>query len=255
MLRLLLISSSTVHGSGYLDHCEAQLRVLFEGGRDLVFIPYARPGGLTHDAYTERARARFEAMGFRLRGLHETDAPQQALTEADGVFTGGGNTFVLLAELYRTDVLAPLRERIRGGMPYAGTSAGANVAGLTIGTTNDMPIVYPPSFDALGAVPFNINPHYLDPDPASTHKGETRETRIREFHVFNAQPVLGLREGSMVQVLGDRAILEGTAGARLFRAGAEPVEYDPGADLSALLHVPATPPAEAPPAGPPRSRH
>ena len=234
-IRLLLVSTSTVHGGGYLEHCEAQLRACFEGCRDLVFVPYARPSGLTHDAYTDRARARFEAMGFRMTGLHEAASPETAVREADGLFVGGGNTFVLLKQLYEAGVVDAVRARVRAGMPYAGTSAGSNVACRTIGTTNDMPVVYPPSFDALGLVPFNINPHYLDPDPQSTHMGETRETRIREFHVFNEQPVVGLREGAMLRVEGDRMRLEGSAPARLFRAGRDPEEFEPGADLGFLL--------------------
>lgn len=233
--RLLLISTSTVHGTGYLEHCEAQLRVHFKGCEELLFIPFARPGGMTHDAYTERARARFEEMGFGVRGLHEAADPVSAVKAADGIFTGGGNTFVLLNALYRAGVLDAIRARVQAGMPYAGSSAGANIAGATIRTTNDMPIVYPPSFDALGLVPFNLNPHYLDPDPSSRHMGETRETRIREFHVFNPQPVVGLREGAMLRIEEDGMLLEGEAGARLFRQGQEPEEYAPGAALDFLL--------------------
>ena len=234
-LRLLLVSSSTVHGSGYLDHCEAQLRALYEGCREIVFVPYARPGGLTHDAYTVKARERFGEMGFRLTGIHEHDSPEAAVRRAEGIFVGGGNTFVLLRQLYEVGVVDAIRTRAQEGMPYAGASAGSNVAGRTIGTTNDMPVVYPPSFDALRLVPFNINPHYLDPDPQSTHKGETRETRIGEFHVFNEQPVVGLREPAMLHVAGGRARLEGTTSARLFRRGHDAEEFAPGADLSFLL--------------------
>jgi dipeptidase E len=232
---ILLLSTSTVHGSRFLEYAEAEIRAFLARRRDVVFVPYARPGGITHDAYTELARGRFEEMGFDLTGLHETADPAAVVEGAEAVFVGGGNTFVLLQALYDLDLLAPLRDRALGGMPYMGSSAGSNLAGLTIGTTNDMPIVEPASFGALGLVPFNINPHYLDPDPGSTHMGETRETRIREFHHFNAQPVLGLREGSMLRVEANGASLRGSRGGRLFRAGAEPVEIDPGADVSFLL--------------------
>jgi dipeptidase E len=234
---LLLLSSSTVYGSEYLEYCEADLRALFDGRREILFVPYARPGGRSHDAYTAPTRERFAQMGFRLTGLHEAASPVEAVRQAEGIFVGGGNTFVLLKGLYEAGVLEAIRARVAAGMPYAGSSAGSNVAGLTIGTTNDMPIVYPPAFDALGLVPFNLNPHYLDPDPASTHMGETRETRIREFHAFNARPVVGLREGAMLRRRGDGLRLLGAAGARLFRQGQEPEEYAPGADLSFLLRT------------------
>ncbi len=234
--RLLLVSTSTVHGTGYLDHCADAAQALMRGAGSVLFIPFARPSGLSHDAYTEHARGRFADLGFRLSGLHEAADPVAAVRAAEAVFVGGGNTFVLLRALYRAGVVAALRERLRAGVPYMGTSAGSNVAGLSIGTTNDMPVDYPPSFDALGMVPFNINPHYLDPDPASRHMGETRETRIREFHVFNPQPVVGLREGTWLRVEGDCLTLEGAeAGARLFRKDRELEEFGPGADLSFLL--------------------
>lgn len=234
-VNILLISSSKVHGAEYLAHAEEQLRRLFAGRDEILFIPYARPSGVTHEEYTARVRVRFEDMGMRLRGIHEAASPREAVRQATGVFVGGGNTFVLLRTLYETGVFDDLRARVIGGMPYAGASAGTNIAGLTIGTTNDMPIVYPPSFEALGFVPFNINPHYLDPDPHSTHMGETRETRITEFHGFNPQPVLGLREASMLRVAEGKARLEGTAPSRLFVRGREPVEVAPGSDLTYLL--------------------
>ena len=120
------------------------------------------------------------------------------------------------------------------GVPYLGTSAGSNICGLTMNTTNDMPIVYPPSFSTLGLVPFNINPHYLDPNPNSTHMGETREMRIREFHAFNTQPVIGLREGSWIEVKGNTLTLKGTLNARIFEYGKAPYEIEPNSDLSYL---------------------
>ncbi|MCB1032488.1 MAG: dipeptidase PepE [Acidobacteria bacterium] len=232
MRRLLLISSSRVHGSGYLDHCEEEIRDLLAGCRRVLFVPWAMAD---HDGYAATARTRFEAMGLGLDSIHLAADPRQAVEDAEAVFIGGGNTFRLLDALWREGVVEPLRRRSREGMPYMGTSAGTNVACITIKTTNDMPIVYPPTFDALGLVPFNINPHYLDPDPGSTHQGETRETRIREFHELNDPPVVGLREGAMLQVEGDRNVLRGQAGARLFRREEPPEEFLRGADLSFLL--------------------
>lgn len=232
---LLLISTSTTHGTGYLDHAADAIEALLDGKKSVLFVPFARPSGLSHDAYTAKARERFAAMDRELTGLHEHADPVAAVEQAEAVFIGGGNTFVLLRELYQTGVMDAIRRRVRAGMPYMGTSAGSNVACKTMSTTNDMPIVYPPSFDALNLVPFNINPHYLDPLPGSTHMGETRETRIREFHHFNDPPVVGLREGAWLHVQGDVMTLEGARPARLFRKHEEPEEYAPGADLSFLL--------------------
>ena len=235
MRDILLLSTSTVHGSRFLEYAETDIRGFFSGRETVLFVPFARPGGITHDAYTELARTRFKEMGIRLAGLHEFSDPVVAVKDAEGVFVGGGNTFVLLRALYSAGVLDPLRERAGAGMPYMGSSAGSNLAGLTVGTTNDMPIVEPPSFQALGLVPFNINPHYLDPEPGSTHMGETRETRIGEFHCFNTQPVLGLREGAMLRVEGNGARVLGSRGGRLFASQANPVEIEPGGDVSFLL--------------------
>ena len=235
MRDVLLLSTSTVHGSRFLEYAEDDIRSFFPDGSTVLFVPFARPGGITHDGYTELVRARFRDMGLGLAGLHEFADPVAAVNEAEGVFVGGGNTFVLLRALYEAGLLAPLRERALAGMPYMGSSAGSNLAGLTIGTTNDMPVVEPASFRALGLVPFNINPHYLDPDPGSTHMGETRETRIGEFHQFNTQPVLGLREGAMLRVAGNEARVRGSRGGRLFACQSDPVEVEPDSDVSFLL--------------------
>lgn len=235
MLDILLLSTSTVHGSGFLQYAEEAIAGFLAERTSVVFVPFARPGGTSHEAYTRLVRETLGELGLSVTGLHEPDDPAAALREAEAVFVGGGNTFVLLSALYELDLMEVLRERARAGMPYMGSSAGSNLAGLTIGTTNDMPIVEPRSFDALGLVPFNLNPHYLDPDPSSTHMGETRETRIREFHHFNRQPVLGLREGAMLRARGREASIAGTRGARLFRPGAEPVEVEAGGDVSYLL--------------------
>jgi dipeptidase E len=155
------------------------------------------------------------------------------LTTAEAVFVGGGNTWRLLKALYEMDLLALIRARVlEGSLLYAGASAGSNVAGPTIKTTNDMPIVETPSLQALGLVSFQINPHYLDPDPASKHMGETRETRLREFHEENDTPVVGLREGAILRVEGESIVLKGQAGARLFRRGQEPVEVALGSGFT-----------------------
>ena len=206
----------------------------FKGKGEILFIPYARPGGISYDEYTAMPRAAFEQVGLRVKGVHEFDDPAKAIKEAKGIFTGGGNTFLLLKTLYDNGLIEPLREAVKSGTPYMGSSAGSNITGLTIGTSNDMPIVYPPSFDALQLVPFNINPHYLDPDPNSKHQGETREMRINEFRFQNSQPVIGLREGSWLRVENGSIQLKGELDARLFEKGKEPREVAPG-DVSFLL--------------------
>lgn len=204
--------------------------------RKLLFIPYARPGGISFDEYTAYPKKILSLKKIEVRGIHEFSNHQEAFAWAEAVFTGGGNTFLLLKTLYEQGLVEVLREKVKNGLPYLGSSAGSNITGLTIGTTNDMPIVYPPSFDALQLVPFNINPHYLDPDPNSKHQGETRETRINEFHFQNKQAVIGIREGSWLRVEGDKMTLGGAHSARLFRAGEEPVEHAPG-DMSFLLRA------------------
>ena len=232
---LLLISNSTLHGSGYLDHCAEEITKFLGERKNVLFIPFARPGGITHDEYTKIARERFEKMGFILKGIHEFKEPKDAVKSAESIFIGGGNTFVLTSGLYEADIVNEIRNKVKNGTPYIGTSAGSNVACKSIKTTNDMPIVYPPSFDGLGLAPFNINPHYLDPDPNSKHKGETRETRIKEFHFFNSDYVVGLREGAMLHIVGDKITLKGTTGARIFKDNTEPKEYKPGDSLDFLL--------------------
>jgi len=231
-MNLLLVSNSTQFGGGYLDHCRDALVELFgPGRRSLLFVPFALAD---HGAYVARARTAFVAMGHDCHGLHGFADPIAALASADGVFVGGGNTFRLLDQLQRRGLIDPLRARVRAGMPYAGASAGTNVACPTIKTTNDMPIVVPSSFVALGLVSFQINPHYLDPEPSSMHMGETREQRIREFHEENHVAVLGLREGGMIRVAGARTTLHGPRSARLFRHGEPAREIETGSDISFL---------------------
>lgn len=233
-LRLLLISNSTMHGGGYLDHCAAEIRDFLGAKKRVLFVPYAL---FDHDAYAARARTAFAAMGHDLLSVHTKKHSPQALDEADAVFVGGGNTFRLLSALYHYGLLQAIQQRATAGMPYIGSSAGTNVAAVSIRTTNDMPIVQPPSFTALQLVPFQINPHYIDADPGSKHMGETREERIRQFHEEHPLPVLGLREGCMLRVEGDRMHLRGTTRARLFRRGVAAEEFTPPCDLSFLVRA------------------
>ena len=224
MKRILLASTSTVYGGTYLSYLQDELIDFFTGIDEILFVPYARPSGITHDEYTQIAQQFFNRVGKRIVGLHTFADAKKAIRQAKAIFTGGGNTFVLVNQLYGLEVMDVLREAVENGTLYMGTSAGSNIAGQTMQTTNDMPIVYPPSFKTLGLVPFNINPHYLDPDPQSKHKGETRETRIKEFHVFNDTPVIGLREGSWLRVEDEKVSLKGDLTARIFLKGQEPYE-------------------------------
>lgn len=226
-MRLLLISSSNVHGFGFLDHSEPEIRAFLGVGARVAFVPFAAHD---HVAYTAKVRERLGKMELDLISVDELD-------QADAIFVGGGNTFRLLNTLYERDLLDPIRERVRSGLPYLGSSAGTVIAGPTIRTTNDMPIIYPPSFASLGLVPFQINPHYLDVDPQSTHKGETREERIREFLEENGTPVVGLREGSMIRVEESMTTLFGEKTARIFRRGCDPVEVQPGCRLDEMLQA------------------
>ncbi len=232
MRNILLISSSRVHGTGYLDHAEPAIAGLIGTIDRILFVPYALHD---RDGYATLARDRFSAMGTALESLHAAKDPVRAVEEAAAIFIGGGNTFRLLKALYDLRLLEPIRRAVAGGVPYIGSSAGSNVACPTIRTTKDMPIVQPPSFDALGLVPFQISPHYLDPDPGSTHMGETQEERILQYLEENDRTVVGLREAAMLRSAGRSFTLLGTAGARIFRKGMAPVEVAPGAPLDALL--------------------
>lgn len=234
MKKLIIASTSTLHGGIYLDYLLPALKEHFKNCSTLLFIPYARPGGISHDAYTQKVAKVFAGLNIIVKGIHEYENPVEAVHNAEAVFTGGGNTFLLVTQLYKTSVMDAVEKAVKNGTPYLGTSAGSNICGLTMNTTNDMPIIYPPSFRTLGLVPFNINPHYLDPLPGSKHMGETRETRIKEFHQFNTQPVLGLREGSWLEVSGKTITLKGDLQARLFRSGQEAEEIETGTDLSGL---------------------
>lgn len=234
MKHIIIASTSTVHGSGALEYLLSDLSVFFKDTDEVLFIPYARPGGISHDEYTAKVSIPFKTIGKTVKGIHEYENPVEAVKQAKGIFVGGGNTFVLVSQLYKNNLIEVIKDVVKSGTPYLGTSAGSNICGLTVNTTNDMPIMYPPSFKTFGFVPFNINPHYLDPDPNSTHMGETRETRIREFHAFNTQPVVGIREGSWLQVEGDSIILKGTLKARIFEHNKAPFEIETGTELNTL---------------------
>jgi len=234
MKQLLIASSSSIHGSGYLEYLQPALEVFFKGVKNILFLPYARPQGISFDAYTEIAQQGFDFMGIKVTGIHSFDDPILAIEKAEAVFVGGGNTFVLVATLYQKGLMTPLKEAIEAGLLFLGTSAGSNICGPTMQTTNDMPIVDPASLKTLGSIPFNINAHYLDPDPTATHRGESRGTRIQEFHVFNELAVLGLREGSWLQVAGNSIVLKGTHRAALFQKGKDRIDCSSETDFSFL---------------------
>ena len=231
MKNLLVASTSTIHGGTYLSYLLSEISNLFSETDEVLFIPYARPSGISHEEYTQIAAEAFSKINKKIVGIHTFENPMEAINNSKGVFVGGGNTFVLVSQLYKNNVMQVLREAIFNGLPYLGTSAGSNICGTTMGTTNDMPIGYPPSFKTLGVIPFNINPHYLDPDPTSKHMGETRETRIKEYHSQNTIPVVGIREGSWLEVKGDAITLRGTLTARIFEQGKEVYELENNSSL------------------------
>jgi dipeptidase E len=234
MKNIIIASTSTLHGGNYLEYLLPELQSFFSNVKQLLFIPYARPSGISHDDYTKKVSEAFNKINISAKGIHEFENQVEAIENAEGIFTGGGNTFLLVSQLYKNNVIDALEKVVKNGTPYLGTSAGSNICGLTMNTTNDMPIVYPPSFRTLGFVSFNINPHYLDPIEGSTHMGETRETRINEFHHFNPQPVVGLREGSWLAVKGDSVKLKGTLTARIFKRNEKPIEVIPETELNDL---------------------
>ncbi|KAL1124379.1 hypothetical protein AAG570_001008 [Ranatra chinensis] len=236
MRNLLLLSNSTMHGTEYLQYAAENVKSFLKkfSVEKVLFIPYALTD---YDKYEHKVKQAFSKFGFDLKSIHRYESPIDAISEAQAIYCGGGNTFCLLKALYDFKILKPIRDRVLlDGVPYIGASAGSNVATKSINTTNDMPIVYPPSFVALELLPFNINPHYIDADVNSKHMGETREERIKQYHeVPNTPPVLCLREGSMIQVEGDNILLKGLKSARVFIRDEEPKEYDVGTDLSFLL--------------------
>ncbi|WP_293894043.1 dipeptidase PepE [Flavobacterium sp.] len=234
MKKMIIASTSTIHGGNYLEYLLPILESHFKHCTEILFIPYARPGGISHHDYTLTVRSAFAKINKAVKGLHEFENPIKAIQNAQGVFTGGGNTFLLVTQLYQNNVMEVLAKVVESGTPYLGSSAGSNITGLTMQTTNDMPIIYPPSFKTLELISFNLNPHYLDADKHSKHMGETLETRIKEFHAFNNIPVIGLREGSWLEVSGDKIILKGDLTARLFKQNEVATELEPETDLAFL---------------------
>ncbi|MDG1040372.1 MAG: dipeptidase PepE [Polaribacter sp.] len=231
MKKLIVASTSTIHGSGYLEYLLPTLSVHFKNVKTLLFIPYARPSGISYAEYTTKAKSAFKSMHIDVKGIHEFDNPKEAVLNAEAIFTGGGNTFELVNQIYKNNIFDVLKEVVESGTPYLGTSAGSNICGVSMKNTNDMPIVYPPSFKTLEFIPFNINAHYLDPIEGSTHMGETRETRIKEYHIYNETSVIGLREGSWLKVDGDSIILQGELSARVFKQNEIPFELESGSDV------------------------
>ena len=230
-MNILLGSTSTLFGGNYLEYIQSEIIELFSGIDEIIFIPFARPGGISHDDYTQKAKEFFAQLNINVIGLHEFENPVAAVNNAKGFFTGGGNTFLLVKTLHEKTLMQTLKENIEKGKPYFGTSAGSNIGGLNMKTTNDMPIVYPSSFECMGLVPFNINPHYLDPNPDLKHNGETRETRIQEFLTQNDTKVVGLREGNWIRRIGNRITVEGNETTRIFEKDKEPYEIESGTEL------------------------
>ena len=234
MKNLLVASTSTIFNESYLEYLFDDIKLLFAKCRTVLFIPYARPGGISDDNYTIKVKEAFSKINLEVVGLHEFENPIEAIQNAEAIFVGGGNTFLLVHQLYQYNLMTVLQKAILLGTPYLGTSAGSNITGSSMQTTNDMPIIYPESFETLHILPFNLNPHYLDVDKQSQHMGETRETRINEFHAFNDTPVLGLREGSWLEVKGDNIILKGELSARLFCKNQIAVEMQPETNFNFL---------------------
>ncbi|MCB9170664.1 MAG: dipeptidase PepE [Flavobacteriales bacterium] len=232
-MHLLLLSNSTLPGEPFLGWPREHLSKFLDGRRTIAFVPFAAVT-FSFDAYMGMVAPVFEEMGVRTIGLHRENDPKAALATADAVAVGGGNTFRLIRELYRNDLVRTIRKRVQQGMGYVGWSAGSNVACPTIMTTNDMPITEPPSFRAMHLVPFQINPHYTDARPEG-HGGETRDQRITEFLEMNPEvPVLGLREGSGLRMEEGGIELLGRD-MRLFRKGHEHLEVTGGTRFHADL--------------------
>ena len=230
-MNIVLASTSTLFGGNYLEYLTEEIKILYNGIDEIVFIPYARPGGISHEEYTEKAKGFFAPLGLSIKGLHEFDDKKTAIESAKGFFTGGGNTFLLVKTLHDENLMQLLKENIERGKPYLGCSAGSNIGGVNMKTTNDMPIVYPSSFDCMGLVPFNINAHYLDPNPDLKHNGETRETRIKEFLTQNDVKFSGLREGNWIRNKDGIISVEGSEMTRVFEKNKAPYEIEPGTFL------------------------
>lgn len=233
-MKLLLISNSTNAGEEYLKYPVGNIGRHLQGVCEIVFVPYAAVT-FSYDEYERKVQKRFDEIGIRVRSIHRAADPRKAIREAEAVCVGGGNTFALAKKMQEQGLMAAILRKIKDGTPYVGWSAGSNVCCPTICTTNDMPIVEPQSFKAIGAVRFQINPHYLDANPEG-HAGETREQRILEYIEANPRRyVVGLREGCMLRLENGRLELIGSRPMRIFRKGIEPFEVKAGDDLSFLL--------------------
>jgi len=230
---LLLLSNSTNAGRAFLEHAGEAIQRVLGHVREVTFVPFATVR-FPYADFAERVGSRLRPLGYEVRSLHAAGDPIAVVRNAAAIVVGGGNTFCLLERLYAHELLNPIRERVRAGVPYVGWSAGSNVACPTVRTTNDMPIVEPPSLGALGLVPFQINPHYTEATLPG-HAGETRDERLLEFVAANpGTPVIGLREGTALRVEGDTWTLLGEHGARIFGVRPEPFDVDPGASLDML---------------------
>lgn len=226
MKNLILASTSTLYGQKHLEYLFDELKLLYKDVNEVCFIPFARPGAISWDHYTRHVAQSFAKINIKVKGIHQYDNPKEALLNAKGIFTGGGNTFVLVKELYDQNLMEVLKQSIESGTPYLGCSAGSNIAGISMHTTNDMPIMMPKSFDTTAIVPFNINAHYLDPIEGLKHNGESRIDRIAEFQHFHKTPVVGIPEGDYIRVLGDKITLEGPFKAKLFIPDQKPIDTD-----------------------------
>lgn len=232
--KLLLISNSTNAGEEYLRYPLPEIDRFLGSVREAAFVPYAAVT-FSYDEYERRVQERLREAGIRIRSVHRASDPAEAIRSAPAVCVGGGNTFALAKKMQEQGLMEAIRTAIDAGTPYFGWSAGSNVACPTISTTNDMPIVEPRSFAAIGAVGFQINPHYLDANPEG-HAGETREQRILEYIEANPRRwVAGLREGCMLRLEDGKLELIGKRPMRMFRKGVETFEVEPGGDLSFLL--------------------
>jgi dipeptidase E len=231
MKNLIIASTSTLFGEAYLDYLLNDLEELFQNTNEILFIPFARPDGISHDQYTQNVAVAFAKINKKIVGLQTFEDKKEAIKNCKGIFVGGGNTFVLTHQLYQNDLWDVLKNSIINGVPYLGTSAGSNICGLSIQNTNDMPIVSVPSYTSLGVFPFNINPHYFDADPHFIHNGESRATRIKEYFCYNNVPVLGLKEGSFLRIIDQKIILKGNLTAKLFTKN-KTEEIFPEIDLS-----------------------
>jgi dipeptidase E len=234
-MRLLLLSNSRNVGGEYLAHAEGAITAfLGKSVERVLFVPFAAVR-VSYDEFAAAVAKRFGELGYGVESVHAQADPAAAVARAQAIIVGGGNTFHLLKQLYDAGLVEAIRARTRGGVPFLGWSAGANIAGPSIRTTNDMPVVQPPSFDALGLVPFQINPHYTD-GRIPNHAGETRAERLLEFVTANpGMPVVGLREGSVLRVEGRTLELLGEQPARVFVSGREPSEHEPGSSLQFLM--------------------